>query len=63
MPGSPDGPVWVLFIRVPDYIGDLKRDPNLEDCPDGPVGFGACRKPLQFLFWFNRSYIAPYKVK
>ena len=23
----------VLFIRVPYYIGDLKRDPNLENYP------------------------------
>ena len=28
-------PFRVLFIRVPYYIGDLKRDPNLENCPRG----------------------------
>ena len=26
-------PFRVLFIRVPYYIGDLKRDPNLENYP------------------------------
>ena len=23
----------MLFIRVPYYIGDVKRDPNMENCP------------------------------
>ena len=27
------GPFGVLFIRVLCYIGDLKRDPNLENHP------------------------------
>ena len=27
------GPFRVLFIRVPYYIGDLERDPNLENYP------------------------------
>ena len=26
-------PLGVLFIRVPCYIGDLTRDPNLENYP------------------------------
>ena len=26
-------PFRLLFIRVPYYIGDLKRDPNLENYP------------------------------
>ena len=26
-------PFKVLFIRVPCYIGDLERDPNLENYP------------------------------
>ena len=26
-------PFRVLFIRVPNYIGDPKRDPNLENYP------------------------------
>ena len=41
--GLPIGSIWVVFkmrvpfrvviIRVPYYIGDLKRDPNLESYP------------------------------
>ena len=27
------GPFGVLFIRMPYYIGDLKRDPTLENYP------------------------------
>ena len=27
-------PFRVLFIRVPYCFGSLKRDPNLENCPD-----------------------------
>ena len=30
-------PFRVLFIRVPYYIGDLKRDPNIEAYPS--IGF------------------------
>ena len=26
-------PFWVPFIRVPYYVGDLNRDPNLSNYP------------------------------
>ena len=32
-------PFRVIFIRVPYKIGDLKRDPNLENYPCGGQGF------------------------
>ena len=35
------GPLWgVLFIRVPYYVWDLKRDPTLENYGhvEGPTG-------------------------
>ena len=32
-----------VFIRVPYYIGDLKRDPNLENYPLG-ASQGSCSR-------------------
>ena len=32
-----------LFIRVPHYVGDLKKGPNLENSPDS-IGVGIFRR-------------------
>ena len=43
---------WVLFIRVPCHIWDLKRDPNLDNYPVVKVKVKMCRRSrvLQLLF-------------
>ena len=48
----------VLLIRVPDSIGGLKRDPNLENYPHGAVHVnGASTGRLRSLHGFLLSYV------